>query len=49
MTLMSLKTGSLFGMPRVQNRRDAFLAVLSFLIVSFLILFDDSFYHPAFL
>ena len=36
-------------MARVQNGRDAFLAVLSFLFVSLLIRYDDSFYHPVFI
>ena len=57
MILMSLKSGTLnfrkvwrlFGVPRVYNERDAFLAVLSFFLVPFLILSDDSFYHPIFI
>ena len=54
MTVMSLKSGTLdfckvwrlFGVPWVYNGRDASLAVLSLLLVYFLILSDDSFYHP---
>ena len=55
MTLMSLNSGTLnfyevcrfFEVAWVKNGRDTSLAVLSFHFVSFLILSDDSFYHPA--
>ena len=36
-------------MPRVENGRDASLAVLSFFLVPFLILSEDSFFHPIFI
>ena len=56
-TLTSLKSETLklcniwrwFGVLRVWNGRDAFLAVLSFFLVPFLILSEDSFNYPIFI
>ena len=56
-TLMSLKSGNLnfcnvwrlFWVPRVYNGRDASLAVLSFFLVPFLILSEDSISHSFFI